>query len=332
MPTFNQALFDTAFSAETLTSVLNTSPFTPQVIAQQKMFSESGMPTLKAVIELIKGRLTLLPSLPRGAPGTVHQRGTRSAVEVSTAHFLPRSTIVADSLQDVRGWGTVSLETVEAARNRDLEGFRASIEASIEYQRIGAIKGLVLDGAGNTTLDVFATFDETQQTQDLALTTSTTNVTNVVTAAVRKSEDAIGLIGAATSYIALAAPDFMDVLRAHPSVEAALANWAAANMMLADVRPGILNIGGVKFIEYRTPTGTPTRVESGCAYLCPQGVPGLYISRFAPADYFESVNNDGLPMYAKAVMDGMGRSIDMEGQSNPISLVTRPSAIVKLTA
>ena len=62
----------------------------------------------------------------------------------------------------------------------------------------------------------------------------------------------------------------------------------------------------------------------------PLGVPDLFITRFAPADYEETVNTMGLPRYMRQYMmpNGKGRHIEVE--SNPISLCTRPTALRKL--
>jgi hypothetical protein len=60
--------------------------------------------------------------------------------------------------------------------------------------------------------------------------------------------------------------------------------------------------------------------------------PELLITRFAPADYIETVNTLGLPYYAKQEIMPFGKGVALEAQSNPIHLPTRPAAIVRLTA
>ena len=72
-------------------------------------------------------------------------------------------------------------------------------------------------------------------------------------------------------------------------------------------------------------------IDTNSAYLVPEGVAELFIARFAPADYVETVNTLGLPYYAKQEAMRMGKGIDIETQSNPITLCTMPRACVKLT-
>ena len=57
-------------------------------------------------------------------------------------------------------------------------------------------------------------------------------------------------------------------------------------------------------------------------------VPEMYLTRFAPADYIETVNTIGLPRYAKQWPRLNGKGIDMEVQMNAMSWCTRPEALL----
>jgi hypothetical protein len=60
-----------------------------------------------------------------------------------------------------------------------------------------------------------------------------------------------------------------------------------------------------------------------------EGVPDLFITRFAPADYVETVNTIGLPRYAKQIPMRNGKGIELEVQTNPINLCTQPGVLLK---
>jgi len=45
----------------------------------------------------------------------------------------------------------------------------------------------------------------------------------------------------------------------------------------------------------------------------------------------ETVNTMGLPLYAKSEPLPLGKGYRLEAQSNPLNLVTRPAAMIKLT-
>ena len=56
-----------------------------------------------------------------------------------------------------------------------------------------------------------------------------------------------------------------------------------------------------------------------------------FITRYAPADYMETVNTIGLPLYAKQELMRMNKGVELEAQSNPLNLRTKPRAVIKLT-
>jgi hypothetical protein len=51
-----------------------------------------------------------------------------------------------------------------------------------------------------------------------------------------------------------------------------------------------LVVGGVTFAEYRGSYNGTDFIPAGEAYLIPQGIPKLFITRFAPADYAEGMS------------------------------------------
>jgi hypothetical protein len=57
----------------------------------------------------------------------------------------------------------------------------------------------------------------------------------------------------------------------------------------------------------------------------------MFVTHYGPADYVEAANTIGLPYYAKQELLQFGKGVDLEAQSNPISLCTRPRSVVKLT-
>jgi hypothetical protein len=320
------------WSATELTAAINALPWQPRIIGDLKVFEETGIATTKARIEFRDGVVTLIPHTPRGAPPLPHTTATRSLLEVQTAHFPTRSTIYADSLQDQREFGGGGLSDPNRVRNERLGEMRLNLDQNLEHQQIGALKGTVVDVNGVVLVDLFAEMGVSQQTQALDLATTTTKVATRVVAALRKCETALGHGLRPKGYAVLAAPDVMDGLRDHPSTAAAVQGWEAAAILNSDHRAGEMSIGGVRFIEYRNPESGTIYVAPGEAYLLPLGVPKLCLSHFAPADWWETVNGEGVPYYAKAQPGPMDRYVAIEAQSNPISICTRPRAIVKLLA
>ena len=58
----------------------------------------------------------------------------------------------------------------------------------------------------------------------------------------------------------------------------------------------------------------------------------MFLTRFAPADYLETVRGIGLPYYTKTAPMRMNKGIQLESQSNPLNINTRPDAVIRLKA
>jgi hypothetical protein len=311
-----------------LTASIQKAPFTPGLIASEKLFVESGIATTSCFIEFESGTVRLIPAAPRGGVGAPFRSGPRDGIHVSTVHLPHTGSVLADEVQDRRGFGGVSLETPEQVKARKLAGMRANLEATIEWHRLGAIKGQVLDADGSMIVDIYSEFGISQTEKSLALSTAGSQLLNKVIDAERESEDALG--GAKpTGFLAFCAPDFMDSLRAHPDYKTEL-QWARPSELSADYRNGIL-IGNTLFREYREGFSVK-QIAPGTAFVMPLGIPDLFLTRYAPADWVEAVNTPGLPIYAKAQPMPMDRGYFLESQSNPISFCSRPASVIKLTA
>ena len=325
-------IFNTdGFSMVNLTKAINTGDYQPQRLAELGLFSEEGITTTSAMIEQKGSTLSLVPAGQRGAPANATGDDKAKLIPFPTVHLPQRATILADTVQNLRAFGSeTDEETVMAVVNKRLEKLRRNIDATIEYHRMGAIKGQVLDSDGSTVLlDLYTAFGVTQQTQAMALGTTTTKVRQLIVAAKRKAEDALGA-QMYRSMRAFCSADFFDAFVSHSAVEAAYDRWMNGEFLRQDVRAGFYH-GGVFWEEYRGSVGGVPFIAAGDAYLVPEGVPDLFVTHYAPADYMETVNTIGLPYYAKQEAMRLNKGVEIEAQSNPLCLNTRPRAIVKLT-
>lgn len=322
-------IFSEAFGdAAELTNLINKSKFNPGTIARLGLFTESGISSTVATIDVEDEALTLLPTALRGGLASVHRDRDTGGITVSAFHIPTRASVFADSVQNKRELGGVGLDSPEQVRTRILAGMRKNVELTIEQHRFGAIRGLINDTDGSVLMDTYAAFAISQVVVNLDLASTTKLLLNEVIAAERESERALGG-DTPTGFIGLASPDFMDALRANISYDNAL-KYAAPSDLLQDYRKGI-QVGDTFFIECRAIPGLPARIPVGTAYLVPQGIANLLITKYAPGDYISTVNQPGLPLYVMSQEMPMGKGFFLEAQSNPINLCTRPASIIKLT-
>lgn len=320
--------FDNPFELTSLTAAINAAPFKPFRLGQLGIFEEQGIAQTTAKVEQLNGSLSLVSTAPRGGNGEVILGDKRKELTFAVPHIPAVAGLDADEMQGVRQFGAESTsDNVTAARDRLLAKMRAGLEMTIEAHRIGALKGQVLDKDGSVLLDLFSAFGVTQETVGFGLTTATTVVKKKVSEAIRALEAQLG----DNPYMGLrvlCGDAFFDELSTHDKVEKFYLNQPAAIGLTGDPLQAI-QFAGVTWERYRGVSGCT--IGSDDAYLIPMGVPGLFLTRYAPANYAETVNTLGLPMYAKAEPRKFGKGFDIEAQTNPLNLCTRPSAIIKLT-
>lgn len=324
-----------AFSLQSLTQAINNPPAgqaVPGLLDSLFSQGEEGITTVNVSIERDNDGLVLVPAADRGAPGLPLSTTPRDLVDLRTFHLPQVDFIGADQIQGVRAFGTESeLETVQGVVNRRMMKMRNQIAATLVFHRLGALKGQILDANGSTVLlDLFQRFGLTKQAVDVKLSASTTDIAAAIRSAKRKAEDVIGNTGIITGWIGLCGRNWFDAFVGHDSVTQAYAYWnAAGNPMRDDVRSGF-NFSDVLWREFYGKVGNVTFMDPDKALLIPV-VAENFQTRFAPANYIETVNTVGLPFYAKQWETEGGKGIKLETQSNPLAYCPKPHANIELT-
>lgn len=320
-----------AFSLTQLTAAINAQPYVPGRLGALGLFDEEGITTTTVEVEHQNGKLSLIAAGQRGQPAKKVQGDSRALRLFKTVHLKREAQILADEIQNLRAFGAEGeLETMQAYVNKRLLKLRRDFDATLEYHRIGAVKGLILDADGTSVIyNLFDEFGIAQQSVPMVLGNDATNVRAKCMEAKRKSEDVLGGV-TVSGYRALCGSGFFDTFTGHKKVEAAYQQYNQGEMLRNDVR-GAFKFADILWEEYRGKVGTQAFIADNEAYLIPEGVPDLFITRFAPADYVETVNTLGLPLYTKQQLMAMGRGINLEAQSNPISICTLPGGVIKLT-
>ncbi|WP_165967363.1 major capsid protein [Luteimonas aestuarii] len=322
-----------AFTLASLTSQINDLPFVPTRIQSMQLFEEGGINTTKANIEAREGVLRLVPTQPRGAPSTPHLTGGRTLRQLSTLHLPMRTTIYAATLQDARRFGTeAELETAQTVLAERMTEMRTSMDVTIEWQRLGALKGRVLDADGSELIDLFEFFNVSQPTEidfDLdAASPAPGAVRGKCSAVIRAMEDELGALplGGVHSFVG---PAFFDALVDHPETREAYQRWNNGEALRERTARRTFFYAGITFEEYRGRVGTIQFVDNDKAHFFPVATPGVFKTVFAPGNFIDTVNAIGLPYYARVVPDQAGRWVQVYAESNPLSYCTRPRTLIQ---
>ena len=327
---------DDAFGVVPLTDAINKVKFVPGRIGQLNLFQETGVATTSIALEDRDGVLTLVAPTPRGGPGTTLDKTKRNLRALNVPHFEINDAVMAEEVQGVRAWGSESAtETVMTKVMERMQTHSQSHEATHEYARIGAIKGTVTYADGST-LDLFDAFDVSQLTEvdfDLDNASPASGALRKKCASVMRSIAGVleGIpFGAAH---ALCGDAFFDDLIAHPEVRATYDGWSAA----AELRQGYVQgglsygafpFGGIMWENYRGQVGGTAFIDTNKCHIFPLGVPGLFRSYYAPADYIETVNTLGRRLYTKQYEMPNGKGIHLDTQMNALDICTRPNVLL----
>ncbi|MFC6656530.1 major capsid protein [Roseibium salinum] len=129
-------------------------------------------------IEFKNGKIYVLAARPRGAPGTVGPDETEGGVIFEIPHFPHLEYI---SVDDVDGLlevvnGTVTPRSLDRELARKLMNIRKHHSITLEFIRLGMLKGLITDGEGTVLYDLYDLFDITKKTVDFKLGTADTDI------------------------------------------------------------------------------------------------------------------------------------------------------------
>ncbi|CRM89180.1 hypothetical protein [Pseudomonas sp. 22 E 5] len=321
---------DDAFSVSSLTAAINEQEYLPGRISSLGLFREEGISTLTVQIEKDGDTLALVPAGERGTSGLVVGGTKRTLIPFNTVHLPERFTIKADEIQGIRAFGTRSeLQAVQDVVNKRLAKARRQLDATHEFQRMGALNGQVLDADGKTVLlDIYKSFGVNRQKLPMGLNSPDTELRVKCGEALDMQEEALGSVTSSGSR-ALCGKNFWNKLIVHKSVKETYLNTMQAASLRGDARESF-EFGGIVWERYRGKVAGVAFVHDDKALLIPEGVPDLYISSFAPADYMETVNTQGIPYYSKIEPLPFNKGVAGEAQSNPLHLCTRPRAQILL--
>lgn len=321
---------DDAFSVTSLSAAINEQEYVPGRISELGIFQEEGITTTTVQIEKDGESLKLVSAASRGDTGQIVLGDKRNLIPFNTVHLPQRSTILADEIQNLRAFGSqTELETVVNYVAKRLAKHRRQLDATHEFHRIGAIKGLILDADGTTALvDLFDRFGLNQQTVTFQLNAPDTDIANKCLDVQDKIETALGAVSYSNVRV-LCGRTFWSALIGHKNIRETYLNTQQASALRGDPRDSF-DFGGCTFERYRGKVGTVAYVADAEAYAFPEGVPDLFVTNFAPGDYLETVNTLGLPYYSAQAPLEMNKGVKIESQSNPLHLCTRPRASIKL--
>ena len=336
-----------AFSSVTLTAMVNQNyPYVPTFLQDRGIAPAQGMVTLDAAFEEETGGIRLIPSSPRAAPPSQQDRARPKMRKLTASHFAREAHVYADELLALRGRDALTPQTAQRLllqRTDGPVGLKVEWKLTLEHLLLGAIDGVVLDADGTTELYNF--YEWTGTTRPAAIDipfstmTDTSGILDKIALQIRreviKALNGMALGGA--QIVVLCGDNFYDDLITSKEVRAAKKNGATGNQdaakRIAENTPySAYQHAGILWVNYRGAEGSGVQVPTNEARLFPEGVPGLFQTLYAPADTFDTVTAEGLPLYLLNLPERQtSKQFTAELQSNPLVACLRPQALRRLT-
>jgi hypothetical protein len=348
-PVLSTFLTNPMFTVYELTASINRVPYVPGLIGSMNLFTAAPLSTTIALIEQKNNTLALVPELPRGAPPTADVTGRRTMVPFQVPHFPIDSTILADEIMGVRAFGSDNqLEAWEDCVQGHIGSMGTKLDVTLEWLRLGAVKGIVITRldrdslAVQKSINLFDAFGvQPQATQNWPIIMPAGGwtadspwhgpVSDLCLSMARLMANELG--GMPMGNIrAICGSTFFSALCSAPELRQIVLNTAAADSLRNQQWGSSISYRGVTFTEYRGQIGNLNFVAPADAYFFPEGVPGLWIEAYAPADYIESVNTRALPRYTKMEPMDFDKGVMLQSQMNVLPLCTIPRTLIHATA
>ena len=199
-----------------------------------------------------------------------------------------------------------------------------------EYQRIGAIKGKILDADGSTVLlDIYQAFGlRKPKPRSLELGNPEGDLSGILADLLDEQDDALGNV-TSTGSRAFCGKNFWAKLIDHPKVRGTYLNTLQAAQLRGDRRQSF-EFGGVVWDRYRGKHDGEPFVDDGSAQLVPEGSGPLH-QRLCAGGLHGGRQHRRPAVLRQARRLPFDKGVAGEAQSNPLHLCTRPLAVRELT-
>lgn len=326
-----------AFGVVSLTEAIREIKYRPGRIGELGLFWSTSIATTTVSLERIGDIIQLVKPKPRGAAGDPRDTPRRNIRDLSVPHFPRPWSVLADQVQNVRAFGTNDqLQSLQQVVTQALADNMADFDVTEEAARLGAVTGVVTYADGST-LNLFTEMGVTQETEvdfDLDNASPTDGILrkrcSTVIRAMRKRLGGVNF----GSIHAFCGDNFFDDLLQYKEVRDTYKGHSESYILRESyVGPNrgsnpIFEFGGIVFENYGEIDGEGVGINTNQCRFFPLGVPNLFKTYYAPANYNETVNTLGERLYAKQKAMDFDKGIEGEMQMNALQLCTRPGALM----
>jgi hypothetical protein len=332
------------FSATTLDEVADDVPFLPQALGELNLFEDKPIRTTTVMVSWKRGSFELVPTTERGGPETTKGRRDRKLHYFETVALRQKDRIHSHELTDILANERpleVRLRDAVTEVNDRAAIMRTDNEVTMEYHRLGALQGILLDANGEVLYNYFTEFGIPEPVAvefDFAainlapnefITFVESNVLKPILRSLGKRKSAGTRIGA------LVGDNFWAGLMSSEPLQRTYLNWQAAAQLRQGLTPpwGQFDFAGVTWINYRgTDDGTTIAIGTNEAIFFPIGARDVFRVYWAPGERMRDQGKKGEKVYLIVTPDpreNMDEWVDVRVRCYPLFICIFPKALMR---
>lgn len=300
-------------------------------------------PTVKVAIDRITDDIGLLDPIPRGAPAPQINPDKGDVVDVRSFRIAGEQTITADSLRDLRIYGTEGqMRGIAAARAKAVDKIGRYLDGSLEHYVLGVLQGIVKKPSdASTILSSYTLFNKSQANEvnlELDETSALGKTLKALNGIVQAILDELGEDAAFVDHVHC----FTDAVGMANLVGSAEFRESYKFYDVAEmIRQGNvfrpITWGGVTFEQYRLGNsgfagGSFLGTGKFVFFPVMQDITdSIFQGRWIPSDTIPDLELPGQRRYMRSKMDqefeGAPRWVGLMGECNPLLYCRKPNAL-----
>lgn len=331
------------FEVVDLTSAIRNLPIQYGAFNQMGIFTEEGVASDTVMFEETTQDGALIVDRVRGEKNLVSKEGSRKLHTFAIPHFPLDDYISPKDLQNKSAYDNFDeVEQLDKVRMRKMLRIRQNHDWTLNKARAQALfSGTAYAPNGTVVQNWNTEFGVTRQGVDFVLGTPGTEILSKIETLIQYVHDGMGGNGVFSGIIVPCDTGFFNKFISHASVKAAYM-YAQQNIAGQDPMRGRLaaggsampngrefTFGGITLREVRDSYNGTSITTANEGVAVPTGS-DMFKTYFAPAERFGLVNSEGEKLYAFEQAAQNGTKIDIETESNHISALLRPQAVVRV--
>lgn len=331
------------FDVVDITSAVRNMPIQYGWFNQSGIFTEEGVASDTVIFEESTVDGALIVDRVRGEKNTVNKDGTRKMHSFILPHFPLDDAISPKDLQNKSAYDNFNeVENYDAVLTRKLVRMRQNHDWTLNKARAQALfSSTAYAPSGTISQNYDSEFGITRTAVDFVLGTAGTDILGKIELVIQAVHDGMGGNGIFSGIVIPCDTAFFNALIIHAKVTAAYAYFQANQAGLDPMRGRLAAggsampngreffFGGVTFKEVRDSYNGTKIVTASEGVAVPTGSE-YFRTYFGPAERFGIVNTQGEKLYAFTEAAANGTKVTIETESNHISTLMRPQAVVRV--